>query len=268
MPAAPDYAPSLAASGRRLPSQGATSPLKTRVGVFCCRPPGRHRVRRSQVAHLAPGCSARGYETASGRGKWLSRDPLGEYAGINLYGYVGGDPINWVDPFGLCWGPNGPGLFDGVGQALLSNISIVGGGGYGLGLAANGEVARNLNGGSLAVDGGLGLGGAAYAGIKGVIGADRSDFTIGGVGGAGLAGGISIGFDVHHFSYLGGTINLPLPNNVTFFGGIGAGGEGKVDIQPAANIVTVNVVNGGQVSSSGILGGSSGSSGGGGGSCR
>ena len=34
--------------------------------------------------------------------RWLSRDPLGEYAGINLYGYVGDDPINWGDPFGLC----------------------------------------------------------------------------------------------------------------------------------------------------------------------
>ena len=266
MPAAPDYAPSLAASERRRPPQTATQKNSRRV--FFSNPSGRTLDRRHLPLRTAPGYRACGYKTASGRPKWLSRDPLGEYAGINLYGYVGGDPINWVDPFGLCWGPNGPGLFDGVGQALLSNISIVGGGGYGLGLAANGEVARNLNGGSLAVDGGLGLGGAAYAGIKGVIGADRSDFTIGGVGGAGLAGGISIGFDVHHFSYLGGTINLPLPNNVTFFGGIGAGGEGKVDIQPAANIVTVNVGNGGQVSSSGILGGSSGSSGGGGGSCR
>jgi len=266
VPAAPDYAPSLAASERRRPPQTATQKNSRRV--FFSNPSGRTLDRRHLPLRTAPGYRACGYKTASGRPKWLSRDPLGEYAGINLYGYVGGDPINWVDPFGLCWGPNGPGLFDGVGQALLSNISIVGGGGYGLGLAANGEVARNLNGGSLAVDGGLGLGGAAYAGIKGVIGADRSDFTIGGVGGAGLAGGISIGFDVHHFSYLGGTINLPLPNNVTFFGGIGAGGEGKVDIQPAANIVTVNVGNGGQVSSSGILGGSSGSSGGGGGSCR
>ena len=38
----------------------------------------------------------------SGRPKWLSRDPLGEYAGINLYGYVADDPANWVDPLGLC----------------------------------------------------------------------------------------------------------------------------------------------------------------------
>src|SRR5271166_673012 len=34
--------------------------------------------------------------------RWLSRDPLGEYAGINIYGYVLNDPVNGIDPFGLC----------------------------------------------------------------------------------------------------------------------------------------------------------------------
>ena len=37
----------------------------------------------------------------SGRPFWLSRDPIAENGGINLYAYVGNDPINWVDPFGL-----------------------------------------------------------------------------------------------------------------------------------------------------------------------
>ena len=41
----------------------------------------------------------RAYDPNSGR--WLSRDPLGEEAGINLYGYVQNDPINEYDPFGL-----------------------------------------------------------------------------------------------------------------------------------------------------------------------
>lgn len=32
---------------------------------------------------------------------WLSRDPLGEYMGVNLYEYVEDDPVNATDEFGL-----------------------------------------------------------------------------------------------------------------------------------------------------------------------
>ncbi len=40
----------------------------------------------------------RQYDAALGR--WLSRDPIGEAGGLNLYGYVHSDPINCVDPNG------------------------------------------------------------------------------------------------------------------------------------------------------------------------
>lgn len=43
----------------------------------------------------------RAYDPTSAR--WLSKDPIAEAGGLNLYGYVGGNPINRADPFGLDW---------------------------------------------------------------------------------------------------------------------------------------------------------------------
>ena len=41
-------------------------------------------------------------------GRYVSADPLGLDGGINLYTYVGGDPVNWYDPEGLWkWGFGG-----------------------------------------------------------------------------------------------------------------------------------------------------------------
>jgi RHS repeat-associated protein len=34
-------------------------------------------------------------------GRWLSRDPLQEEGGVNLYAFCGNDPVNGVDPLGL-----------------------------------------------------------------------------------------------------------------------------------------------------------------------
>jgi RHS repeat-associated protein len=39
-------------------------------------------------------------------GRWLSADPIGEEGGINLYGYVGNDPLNQMDSLGLSPGCN------------------------------------------------------------------------------------------------------------------------------------------------------------------
>jgi RHS repeat-associated protein len=55
-----------------------------------------HYYHAASGLHLAP---YRGYNPKLGR--WLSRDPIGEEGGINLYGYVLNNPLSLVDPFGL-----------------------------------------------------------------------------------------------------------------------------------------------------------------------
>ena len=40
-------------------------------------------------------------------GQFTQQDPIGLAGGLNLYGFAGGDPINFWDPFGLCKDANG-----------------------------------------------------------------------------------------------------------------------------------------------------------------
>jgi len=44
------------------------------------------------------------YESASGLPEWLSRDPIAEEGGINLYAYVGNSPVRYTDRLGLFTG--------------------------------------------------------------------------------------------------------------------------------------------------------------------
>ena len=52
--------------------------------------------------HDASGLVAAPYRIYDPRlGRWLSRDPIGEEGGINLYQYVRNNPTRWIDPLGL-----------------------------------------------------------------------------------------------------------------------------------------------------------------------
>ncbi|NRB75047.1 MAG: RHS repeat-associated core domain-containing protein, partial [Verrucomicrobiales bacterium] len=60
------------------------------------------RVQPPTVTKVASGVFYYGfryYDALAGR--WASRDPMEEFGGVNLYGFVGNDGVNWIDILGL-----------------------------------------------------------------------------------------------------------------------------------------------------------------------
>ena len=81
----------------------AKSPEKTASGIFFTDPNIYTGEILSESPQLQWEIDPAATPTASGRQDWLSADPVGEErGGLNLYSYVGGDPLNQSDPLGLC----------------------------------------------------------------------------------------------------------------------------------------------------------------------
>jgi hypothetical protein len=82
--------------------KAALSPEKTASGDFFADPGESTWQTAPQPLQAQWETGPSPTQTASGRQVWLSADPLGESGGVNLYGYVLGDPINSWDTYGLC----------------------------------------------------------------------------------------------------------------------------------------------------------------------
>ena len=127
---------------------GSVREVTTADGTLIARydyKPYGERVQVSGTYAAAKGYTGHDYHADSGLiltryraydpliGRWLSADPIGEAGGMNLYAYVGGNPINRFDPLGLWetgsyWGDATQSL-SGTALGLLEGLSggIIGG---------------------------------------------------------------------------------------------------------------------------------------------
>ena len=163
---------------------------------------------------------------SSAIGRWMSRDPLGEEGGINLYGFVLNDPVNGIDPFGL-WtfevgismngqiGPINVNVNMGIavdGHGNVGWVNTVGGGG-GVGANASGGVSFSVSSGDCIQDL-AGPFGNASASLDAGLGGSVDAFSGPGSHGQTVAGGgFTIGIGAGGGWSVGGTQTWVHPLN-------------------------------------------------------
>jgi len=146
----------------------------------------------------------RAYDSETGR--WMSRDPLAEGGGLNLYTYCGNDPLNCLDPLGLApWSAYLTGLVKGaIIGAAVGLVAAAAVAAFPVAFAAGAVVTATAAGVTalgIAFYAGLSLGKTGMALASGIQdGTWTSDDwweTLGGLIGAGIGGVVGAkGFEV------------------------------------------------------------------------
>lgn len=127
-------------------------------------------------------------------GRFLNRDPIREYGGINLYDYTFSNPINRIDPLGLCQdnGPNPYNPFSCLGDPNVVALSAqVTGDAIGV-VPGEGNVYRALQVGAGVYSSVVGVGAPVVGGgvpnsASGLVGAGLSSFGFGASAAEGVA---------------------------------------------------------------------------------
>jgi hypothetical protein len=131
----------------------------------------------------------------AGIGRFISEDPIGFDGGLNLYAYVGGNPIMAVDPSGLVDVPglllNSAAFALSTGEAVGGIAIMIGSGGVALPVGAT----LTLHGEFGMTNAGIGFQNALY-GTNNPGAAETVIGIMGGDGGAKLGKAIDIGFDL------------------------------------------------------------------------